>query len=99
MSKHEKLRRMRIIVSDEETGEEVASANGVETLILLVAPDTRQDDAHRRILIGDLEQSFQLLFDIFRDVSGQMGRGTIMDPTDALDDTLLLEITEELPLH
>jgi hypothetical protein len=99
MSGHDRLRRMRIIVSDEETGEEVASANGVETLILLVAPDTSQDEAYRRILIGDADLSIQLLFDIFKDISDSLGQGTMMDLTDLLDDRLLLEVTEGLPLH
>jgi hypothetical protein len=99
MDKQAKIRRLRIIVSDEETGEEVASATGVETMILLVAPDTLRDEAYRRILIGDMEQSVQILFDIFRDVSESLGGGTIMDLTDVLDDRLLLGMTEGLPLH
>lgn len=91
------FRRLRIVVSDEETGEEVTTATGVETLILLVAPDTSQDQEYRRILLGDLETSVQLLFDILKDVTERMGRGTIVDLSKILDDSLLLEVTEELP--
>jgi hypothetical protein len=94
-----KSRRWRIVVSDEETGEEVTAATGVETLILLVAPDTSEGQEYRRILMGDLETSIQLLFDIVRDVTRRMGRGTIVDLSKALDDDLLLEVTEELPPH
>jgi hypothetical protein len=99
MDKQAKIRRLRIIVSDEETGEEVASATGVETLILLVAPDTLRDEAYRRILIGDMEKSVQILFDIFRDMSESIDGGTIVDLTGVLDDRLLLDMTEGLPLH
>jgi hypothetical protein len=99
MSEHEKPHRMRIVIRDEETGEEVASASGVETLILLVAPDDRQDTRYRRILIGDADLSVQLLFDVFRDITEKLGQGTTMDLTDVLDDQLLLEVTEGLPLH
>ena len=90
-------RRLRIVVSDEETGEEVITATGVETLILLVAPDTSRDQEYRRILIGDLEMTVQLLFDILKDVTERIGRGTIVDLSKILDDSLLLEVTEELP--
>lgn len=92
-------RRLRIVVSDEETGEELTTATGVETLILLVAPDTARDQEYRRILMGDTETSVQLLFDILREVTERVGQGTILDMTDVLDDELLLEVTEELPLH
>ena len=90
-------RRLRIVVSDEETGEEVTTATGVETLILLVAPDTSEDQDYRRILMGDQETSVQLLFDILRDVTQRIGRGTIVDLSKILDDGLLLEVTDELP--
>lgn len=92
-------RRLQIVVSDEETGEEVAVANGVETLILLVAPDTSEDQDYRRILIGDADTSVQLLFDILNEVTERMERGTMVDLSQVLDDHLLLEVTDELPLH
>jgi hypothetical protein len=92
-------RRLRVVVSDEETGEELTTATGVETLILLVAPDTARDQEYRRILMGDTETSIQLLFDILREVTERVGQGTVLDMTDVLDDDLLLEVTEELPLH
>ena len=91
-------RRLRVVVNDEETGEEVASAEGVETLILLVAPDGSRD-GYRRILLGDPETSVELLFDILQDVSASMERGTMLDLTEVLDDRLLLEVTDELPMH
>ena len=92
-------RRLQIVVSDEETGEEVAVANGVETLILLVAPDTNKDQDFRRILIGDADTSVQLLFDILNEVTERMERGTMIDLSQVIDDHLLLEVTDELPLH
>lgn len=92
-------RRMQIVVSDEETGEEVAVANGVETLILLVAPDTDQDQDYRRILIGDADTSVQLLFDILNEVTERMERGVMVDLSQVLDDHLLLEVTDALPPH
>jgi hypothetical protein len=92
-------RRLQIVVSDEETGEEVATANGVETLILLVAPDTSQDQDYRRILIGDADTSVQLLFDILNEVTERMERGVMVDLSQVLDDHLLLEVTDELPPH
>lgn len=92
-------RRLQIVVSDEETGEEVAVANGVETLILLLAPDTSDEQDSRRILIGDADTSVQLLFDILNEVTERMERGTTIDLSQVIDDHLLLEVTEELPLH
>ena len=92
-------RRLQIVVSDEETGEEVAVANGVETLILLLAPDTSDEQDSRRILIGDADTSVQLLFDILNEVTERMERGATIDLSQVIDDHLLLEVTEELPLH
>jgi len=92
-------RRLQVVVSDEETGEEVAAAYGVETLVLLIAPDTSRDNEYRRILLGDPETSVQLLFDILQDVSESMERGTMLNLNEVLDDRLLLEVTDELPMH
>jgi hypothetical protein len=99
MSEHTEGRRLRIVISDEETGEEVTSATGVETLVLLVAPDTMQKERFRRVLLGDPDLSVQLLFDILKDVVERLGQGTITDLTDGLDDTWLLELTDGLPPH
>ena len=99
MSTRSQPRRLQIVVSDEETGEEVASANGVETLILLVSPDTSQDQGYRRILIGDADTSVQLLCDILNEVTERIEQGTTIDLSQVLDDHLLLEVTDELPLH
>jgi hypothetical protein len=92
-------RRLSIVVSDEETGEEVATATGVETLVLLFAPDRLRGEDYRRILIGDPDLTVQILFDIIKGVTKRMGRGTVVDLTDVLDDELLLELTEGLPYH
>ncbi len=94
-----KERRLQIVVSDEETGEELVSASGVETMILLIAPDTTRHETYRRILLGDAESSVEILFDIFRDMADRVGRGMTMDVTGSLDDRLLLEMTEGLPTH
>jgi hypothetical protein len=88
---------MRIIVSDEETGEEVATATGVESLIMLTAPGGPRGENYHHILLGDAELSVQVLFDIVRDVTERIMRGTVVDLTDVLDDGLLLEITQRLP--
>jgi hypothetical protein len=96
---HNEIRRLRIVVSDEETGEEVATASGVETLILLATPDTLNNHEVRHIFMGDVERSFELLFDVLRDVADTVERGTVFDLSDALDDHLLMEVTEELTLH
>ncbi len=99
MTTRNEPRRLQVVVSDEETGEEVATAHGVETLVLLVAPDVSRDRGYRRLLLGDPEMSVQLLFDILQEVSESMERGTMLDLTDVLDDRLLLEVTDELPMH
>lgn len=98
MTTRNEPRRLQVVVSDEETGEEIASAEGVETLILLVSPDSSRE-GYRRILLGDPETSIQLLFDILQDVSESMEHGTMLDLTEVLDDRLLLEVTDELPMH
>lgn len=99
MTTHNEPRRLQVVVSDEETGEEVATAYGVETLVLLVAPDRSRDREYRRLLLGDPETSVRLLFDILQDVSESVERGTMLNLTDVLDDRLLLEVTDELPMH
>lgn len=98
MAKRNKPRRLQVVISDQETGEDIASAEGVETLVLLIAPDGSRE-GYRRILLGDPETSVQLLFDILQDVSESMERGTMLDLSEVLDDRLLLEVTEELPMH
>ena len=98
MTKRYKPRRLQVVISDQETGEDIASAEGVETLVLLMAPDRSQEGYHR-ILLGDPETSVQLLFDVLQEVSESMERGTMLDLTEVLDDRLLLEVTEELPMH
>ena len=97
MNEYNVPRRLQIVISDEETGEEVAIARGVETLVLLVAPDTQSNEGSRRILVGDPQQSVELLLDIVRDVSKQIARGSVADLTDQVDDDLLLEMTDGLP--
>ena len=99
MTKRNEPRRLRVTVSDEETGEEIAAARGVETLVLLISPDTARDHEYRRIVLGDPETSVQLLFDILQDVSASIEHGTMLDLTEVLDDRLLLEVTEELTTH
>jgi hypothetical protein len=99
MNEHGRPRRLHIVVSDEDTGEEVATATGVETLVLLVAPDRQRGEEYRRILIGDPDLTVQLLFDIIKGVTERIGQGTVVDLTDVLDDQLLLDLTDGLPHH
>lgn len=99
MATRNEPRRLQVVVRDEETGEDITTASGVETLVLLVAPDTERDQEYRRIVLGDPETSVQLLFDILQDVSASIEGGTMLDLTEVLDDRLLLEVTQELPMH
>lgn len=96
MNEFDKPRRLRIVISDEETGEEVARATDVETLVLLMAPDTRLNEEYRRVLLGDPDLSVQLLFDLLKEVVERMGQETVTDLTDGLDDHWLLDMTEGL---
>jgi hypothetical protein len=97
MERDDGPRLLRIVVSDEETGEEVATATGVEALVLLAAPDIARGEDYLHILLGDGEVSVELLFDVLRAVIDRMGRGTTFDLSSLLDDDMLLEMTEGLP--
>jgi hypothetical protein len=99
VSNRGKTRRMRIAITDEETGEDVTIATGVETLVLLLAPDAEGGRAFRHILIGDAGVSAELLFDVLRDLTDKVQRGTMLDLSDAIDDRLLLDVTEGLTQH
>jgi len=94
-----KARRLQITITDEETGEEVASASGVETLILLVAPDTSRHETYRRILMGDMDQSVEMILDLFSAMSDGLEKERLLDLAELLDDELLLEVTEGLLLQ
>jgi hypothetical protein len=98
MSEYDEPRQLRIVVSDEETGEEVVAASGVEAILLLLAPDTLHGEPYRRILIGDISLSVELVLDILQEgVAARLGLGTLGDLTDLMDDELLVQLTEELP--
>ncbi len=99
MARQTKIRRMQIRIMDEETGEEVASASGVETLILLVAPDTSRHETYRRILMGDMEQSVEMVFDLFGAMTDGWQQERMLDLGELSDDDLLLEVTEGLLLQ
>lgn len=99
MTERRDQRRFRIVITDEESGEEVASADGVETLIVLATPDTELGEDYRRILVGDVEMSVQLIFDIVQAVTERVTGGTLMDLDELLDDRMLLDMTQELPRH
>jgi hypothetical protein len=43
--------------------------------------------------------SVQLLLDIVREVTGRMGQGTVVDPSDILDDQMIVDMTDGLPLN
>lgn len=91
-------RQLRIVISDEETGEEVVAAAGVEAVIMLLAPDRLRGEPYRRVLIGDISLSVELLLDILQEgVAARLGLGTLGDLTDLMDDELLVQMTEELP--
>lgn len=99
MSDFEELRRFRVVVTDEDSGEEVAVASGVETLIVLATPDTLRGAEYRRILVGDADVSVQLLFDVVQSVTERVTTGGLGDLDDLLDDRLLLDVTDGLTLQ
>ncbi|MEE8390239.1 MAG: hypothetical protein V3S14_05500 [Anaerolineae bacterium] len=93
-----KQRRLRIVVTDEETGERVATATSVETMALVVAPDTLRGDEYRRVVIGDVELVQSLLLDTLEDVMEWSSSGAVLDLSDLLQG-LLEEAVEDLPVH
>ena len=93
-----KRRRLRIVVTDEETGERVALATDVETMALIVAPDMLRGEEYRRVVIGDVELVQSLLLDTLEDVMEWSGSGAVLDLSDLLQD-LLEEAVEDLPVH
>ncbi len=94
----EKSRRLRIVVTDEETGERVALATGVETMALFVAPDTLRGEDYRRVVVGDTDLVQSLLLDTLDDVMEWNGSEALLDLSDLLQD-LLEEAVEGLPVH
>jgi hypothetical protein len=93
-----KQRRLRIVVTDEETGERVALATDVETMALIVAPDTLRGEEYRRVVIGDVELVQSLLLDTLEDAMEWSGSGAVLDLSDLLQD-LLEEAVEDLLVH
>ena len=98
MREHESPRRLRIVVTDEETGEHVIVATGIETMALVVAPDTPHSEEYRRVVLGDLELVQSLLLDTLEDVLQWSGSGAEIDLDDLFQE-LLEEALEDLPLH
>ena len=90
--------RLRIVITDEETGEHVATATGVETMVMVVAPDTLRGKKYRRIMVGDMELVQSLLLDTLENVMERSGSGAVLDLSDLLLD-LLEEAVEDLPVH
>ena len=102
LSEESPQRRLRVVVTDEETGETVATATGVETMALIVAPDTLRGEEYRRIIIGDLELVQSLLLDTLKDVVEWSGSGTVLDLSDLFQEILnraLQEALADQPLH
>ncbi len=91
-------RRLSIVVVDEETGEQVAVATGVESLVLLVAPDTKQGERYRRVIVGDLESAQSLLLDTLQDILELSGDGLVFDLS-GLFQELLADAIDDLPVH
>lgn len=91
-------RRLRIVVIDEDTGERVAMATGVETMALVVAPDTLRGAEYRRVVIGDTDLVQSFLLDTLEDVMEWSGSGDLLDLSDLLQD-LLEEAVNGLPVH
>jgi hypothetical protein len=91
-------RRLRIIVIDEETGERIATATGVNTMALIVAPDTLHGDTYRHLVVGDTEIVQSLLLDTLEDVMETNGSGAVFDLSELLQ-SLLEEAVGDLPVH
>jgi hypothetical protein len=89
---------LSIVVIDEETGEQVAIATGVEALVLLVAPDTVSGESYRRVIVGDLESAQSLLLDMLQDVLELSGDGLVFDLS-GLFQELLADAIDDLPVH
>jgi hypothetical protein len=99
MKQDEKTRRrLRIVVTDEETNEQIAIVTGVEMMTLLVAPDTLHGDEYRRIIIGDKDLAQSVLLDTLEDMLELSGNGAVLDLSELLQD-LLEEAVEGLPVH
>jgi len=101
MHEGEHPRRLRIVVTDEETGERIIVTTGVETMALVVAPDASHGGEYRRVVVGDLDVIQSLLIDTLEDVLHWSGSEAVTDSVD-LDDLLqelLEEALEDLPLH
>ena len=94
----EPQRRMRVVVTDEETGEHVIIASGVETMALVIAPDKLRGEEYRRVLIGDLELALSLLLDTLEDVLEWSGREAVLDLGDLFEE-LLEDAMGDLPVH
>jgi len=102
LREEESQRRLRVVVTDEETGEHIATATGVETMALIVAPDTLRGEEYRRILVGDIELAQSLLLDTLKDVLEWSGSGTVLDLSDLFQEILddaLQEALQDQPLH
>ena len=100
MKRQGETRRLRIVVLDEDTGEQVAAAIGVDTLIWLVDPDGPYGDEARRIIVGDIDQSVHLLLEILKaGMPDEIEQGGIVDLADVVDDDWLMRMTKDLPLH
>ena len=93
---------MRVVVTDEETGERVATATGVETMALIIAPDTLRGEEYRRVVVGDVELVQTLLIDTLKDVMEWSGGGAVLDLTGLFEELLeglLEDAVEDLPVH
>ncbi len=80
----------------------VVTATGVDTMALVVAPDTLCGEEYRRIIVGDLEVARSLLLDTIKDVVGWSGSGAVLDLSDLFQeilDVVLEEALEGQPLH
>ena len=101
MQEEESQRRLRIVVTDKETGGH-AAATGVETMALIVVPDTLHGEEYRRIVIGDIELAQSLLLDTLKDVMEWSGSGAVLDLSDLFQEILddaLKEALGDQPLH
>ncbi|HDQ71698.1 MAG TPA: hypothetical protein ENN19_06330 [Chloroflexi bacterium] len=98
MGDEELPRRLRVVVIDDETGEEVTMAAGIDTMVLIVSPDTLRNRAHRRLLVGDARVIQDLLLDTLDDVMVWNGEGAMIDLSCLIED-LLAEAVEDWPVH
>ena len=91
-------RRLRILVTDEDTGESVVVATGVRTMGLVVTPDSVNGEPYRCIIEGDSEVAQSLLLDALEELVESTGSGSVLNFSELLQ-SLCEDALGDLPVH